>query len=50
MLGLATRDWTLRPEVVAIAIATSLAVQLLCSLWLTHRFSLPFSPTPPLLS
>jgi Na+-transporting NADH:ubiquinone oxidoreductase subunit NqrB len=46
MLGLATRDWTLRPEVVAIAISASLATQLLCSLWLTYRHRLPLFAAP----
>ena len=46
MLGLATRDWTLRPEVVASAIAASLATQLLCTLWLTYRHQLPFFSAP----
>lgn len=37
VLGLATRDWTLKPEVVGVAIATSLTTQALFS-WLHHRF------------
>ncbi|MEH2072234.1 MAG: RnfABCDGE type electron transport complex subunit D [Nostoc sp.] len=36
VLGIGTRDWTLRPELIAVAIATSLATQLILSLVISH--------------
>lgn len=33
ILGIGTRDWTLRPELIAVAIATCLSTQLLLSLF-----------------
>ncbi|MGD1862059.1 MAG: RnfABCDGE type electron transport complex subunit D [Leptolyngbyaceae cyanobacterium] len=37
LLGLATRDWTLRPAVVGVAIATALLTQTAFSLWQSYR-------------
>ncbi|MEH2171453.1 RnfABCDGE type electron transport complex subunit D [Nostoc sp.] len=36
VLGIGTRDWTLRPELIGVAIATSLATQLILSLVIGH--------------
>lgn len=36
-LGLATRDWTLRPVVIGVAIATTWLTQLLLSLWASYH-------------
>ncbi|WP_353933246.1 RnfABCDGE type electron transport complex subunit D [Okeanomitos corallinicola TIOX110] len=36
ILGIGTRDWTLRPELILIAIATSLTTQLILSLVISH--------------
>ncbi|RZM82302.1 RnfABCDGE type electron transport complex subunit D [Leptolyngbya iicbica] len=36
-LGLATRDWTLRPAVIGVAIATTLLTQTLLSLWCSYQ-------------
>lgn len=37
VLGLTTRDWTLKPEVVSVAIATALLTQLACSRWQSYQ-------------
>ncbi|MEM9769274.1 MAG: RnfABCDGE type electron transport complex subunit D [Cyanobacteria bacterium P01_D01_bin.71] len=37
LLGLATRDWTLKPAVVGVAIATALLTQAAFSLWRSYR-------------
>lgn len=39
VLGIGTRDWTLRPELIAVAIATSLSTQLVLS-FVIGRWSL----------
>ncbi|MFN6468440.1 MAG: RnfABCDGE type electron transport complex subunit D [Nostoc sp. SerVER01] len=36
VLGIGTRDWTLRPELIAVAIATSLSTQLMLSFVINH--------------
>ncbi len=36
VLGIGTRDWTLRPELIGVAIATSLATQWMLSLVISH--------------
>ncbi|MDZ8135439.1 MAG: RnfABCDGE type electron transport complex subunit D [Nostoc sp. DedQUE04] len=36
VLGIGTRDWTLRPELIGVAIATSLATQWILSLVISH--------------
>lgn len=36
-LGLATRDWTLKPAVIGVAIATTLLTQTVFSLWWSYR-------------
>jgi len=40
VLGFATRDWTLRPIVIGVAIATTLLTQILFSLWHSYAASL----------
>jgi len=45
MLGIGTRDWTLRPELIVIAIATCITTQLIFSLAIS-RWSLVISPEP----
>ncbi|MBD2694784.1 RnfABCDGE type electron transport complex subunit D [Anabaena catenula] len=45
MLGIGTRDWTLRPELIVIAIATCIITQLIFSLVISH-WSLVISPEP----
>ncbi len=47
-LGIFTRDWTLQPLTIGVAIATSLTVQLLASLYI-HRRIKPESPFNPSL-
>ncbi|MDZ8185994.1 MAG: RnfABCDGE type electron transport complex subunit D [Nostoc sp. ChiSLP02] len=37
VLGIGTRDWTLRPELIAVAIATSLSTQLVLSLVFSYK-------------
>ncbi|MEO1096037.1 MAG: RnfABCDGE type electron transport complex subunit D [Cyanobacteria bacterium J06638_28] len=48
LLGLATRDWTLKPTVIAVAIATSLVTQVLCSYWFHKPQSSDAGDTSPL--
>jgi Na+-transporting NADH:ubiquinone oxidoreductase subunit NqrB len=36
ILGISTRDWTLKPEFIGIAIASSILTQCFCT-WITHR-------------
>ncbi|WP_292764375.1 RnfABCDGE type electron transport complex subunit D [Nostoc sp. NOS(2021)] len=40
VLGIGTRDWTLRPELIGVAIATSLATQWILS-WVTGKEQIP---------
>jgi Na+-transporting NADH:ubiquinone oxidoreductase subunit NqrB len=42
ILGIATRDWTLRPELILIAIATCLGTQLIFSLVITREAKINF--------
>lgn len=47
-LGLATRDWTLKPEVIGVAIATAILTQTIFSLWHSY-LSVSREPTGDLL-
>ncbi|MEM0981441.1 MAG: RnfABCDGE type electron transport complex subunit D [Cyanobacteria bacterium P01_H01_bin.58] len=48
LLGLATRDWTLKPAVIAVAIATGLVTQVLCSYWFHNSHPADGGDTSPL--